>query len=379
VRKWGSKEAVGSRSYESRIPNPERITNPEQWNAALADLPAAHVLQAWEWGVFKSCYGWRPVRYLWLEDNHPRAAASMLTRRLGRWPVAVMYVPKGPALDYGDTALMEQVLAHVETTARQERALFVKIDPDVRVDTAAGEAVVGMLRRRGWCASHEQIQFRNTVLLDLTRSPDELLAAMKSKWRYNVRLAARKGVTVRRGTLADLPLLYEMYAETAARDDFVIRPEAYYHGAWGAFIEAGLAQPLIAEVEGEPVAMVLIFHFPSTSLRTGAGRAWYMYGASRAIHREKMPNHLLQWEAMQWAREQGCTVYDMWGAPDVLDESDPLWGVYRFKQGFGGEFVRHIGAWDFPVSLLGYWLYAGVMPRLLAAMRWRHKWLAGSG
>jgi len=101
-----------------------------------------------------------------------------------------------------------------------------------------------------------------------------------------------------------------------------------------------------------------------------AGRAWYMYGASRSIHREKMPNHLLQWEAMRWAQEQGCTVYDMWGAPDVLDESDPLWGVYRFKQGFGGEFVRHIGAWDFSVSRLGYWLYTGVMPRLLAATRW---------
>ena len=83
-----------------------------------------------------------------------------------------------------------------------------------------------------------------------------------------------------------------------------------------------------------------------------------------------MPNHLLQWKAIRWAQEQGCTVYDMWGAPDVLDESDPLWGVYRFKRGFGGEFVRHIGAWDFPVSRTGYWLYSGVMPHVLEAMRW---------
>jgi len=386
-----------------------------QWNAALAELPAAHVLQTWEWGAFKSRYGWQPTRYLFQyprtdrwewnagpEADRPRAAASVLTRRLFQYPrtdrwaetcsvplyplcppyqapwcrlvyahlPAVMYVPKGPALDYGDTILLEQVLAHLEATARRERALFVKIDPDVRADTAEGEAAVETLRRRGWRASREQIQFRNTILLELTRSPDELLAAMKSKWRYNVRLAARKGVTVRRGTLTDMPLLYRMYAETAARDGFVIRPEAYYHDAWGAFIEAGLAQPLIAEVEGEPMAMVLIFHF--------AGRAWYMYGASRAVHREKMPNHLLQWEAMRWAREQGCIVYDMWGAPDVLDESDPLWGVYRFKRGFGGEFVKHIGAWDFPVSRPGYWLYTGVMPRVLATMRWRYQRLAVS-
>jgi peptidoglycan pentaglycine glycine transferase (the first glycine) len=367
-----------------------------EWNAALARLPTAHVLQTWEWGAFKSRYGWHPARYLWLEGDRPCAAASVLTRRLGRWPSAVMYVPKGPALDYGDSAILERVLAELENAARQEQALFVKIDPDVRADTAEGEMVMETLRRRGWRASREQIQFRNTILIDLTCSPDEMLAAMKSKWRYNVRLAVRKGVRVRRGTLADLPLLYDMYAQTSARDGFIIRPEEYYRDAWGTFIEAGWAQPLIAEVEGEPVAMVIIFHFPSTSLpsttlgagRTGpsaeftpssveglsacAGRAWYMYGASRSVHREKMPNHLLQWEAMRWAQEQGCTVYDMWGAPDVLDESDPLWGVYRFKQGFGGEFVRHIGAWDFSVSRPGYWLYTGVMPRLLAATRWAY-------
>jgi peptidoglycan pentaglycine glycine transferase (the first glycine) len=349
-----------SRIYESRIPNPE------QWNTALANLPAAHVLQTWEWGAFKSRYGWRPTRYLWLgpEGDQPRAAGSVLTRRLGRWLASVMYVPKGPALDYGDTALLEQVLAHLEAMARRGRALFVKIDPDVRSDTAEGKAVVATLRRRGWRVSREQVQFRSTILLDLTRSLDELLAAMKSKWRYNTRLAARRGVTVRRGTSADLSLLYQMYAETAARDGFVTRPEDYYRDAWYAFIEAGLAQPLIAEVEREPVAMVLIFRF--------ASRAWYMYGASRAVHREKMPNYLLQWEAIRWARERGCAVYDMWGAPDIPDESDPLWGVYRFKRGFDGEFVTHIGAWDFPVSRAGYCLYTSVMPRVLATMRWRH-------
>ncbi len=339
-----------------------------QWNAALARLPTAHVLQSWEWGAFKSRHGWHPTRHLWLdsEGDEPRAAASILTRRLGRWPWTVMYVPKGPALDYGNTDLLERVLDHLESTARSSRALFVKIDPDVRPDTAAGKAVVETLRRRGWLASPEQIQFRNTMLIDLTPDPDELMAAMKSKWRYNTRLARRRGVNVRRGTRADLPTLYQMYAETATRNGFVIRPEAYYRDAWGTFIEAGLAQPLIAEVadEREAVAMVIVFRF--------AKRAWYMYGASRDAHREKMPNHLLQWEAMQWAREQGCTVYDMWGAPDELDESDPMWGVYRFKRGFGGEFVEHIGAWDFPASRFGHWLYTRAMPHLLAGMRWLH-------
>jgi peptidoglycan pentaglycine glycine transferase (the first glycine) len=342
------------------------VTSRAEWNAALATLPTPHVLQSWEWGAFKSRYGWRPERRLWPEHGQPHAAASILIRRLGRSPAAVSYVPKGPILDYDDGELLNQVLADLEAAARRQRALFVKIDSDVQAGTTAGKAVVAALRRRGWRPSREQIQFRNTMLLDLTPDPDEILAAMKSKWRYNVRLAGRRGVTVRHGQLADLPLLYRMYAETAARDGFVIRPEAYYHDAWGSFIEAELAQPLIADVAGEAAAMVIIFRF--------GARAWYMYGASCDVHREKMPNHLLQWAAMMWARERGCTVYDMWGAPDVLDEADPMWGVYRFKQGFGGEFVEHIGAWDFPASQIGYWLYTGAMPRVLGAMRrmyWR--------
>jgi peptidoglycan pentaglycine glycine transferase (the first glycine) len=356
-----------------RTPHPEsritetRITDPGRWNAALAELPAAHVLQSWEWGALKSRYGWQPARYLWsgAGEDRPCAAGSVLTRQPVRWLSPVMYVPKGPALDYGNLALLEQVLARLEVTARREQALFVKIDPDVPVGTPQGKAAVDLLRQRGWRKSREQIQFRSTIWIDLTRSPDELLAAMKSKWRYNIRLAVRKGVTVHPGTSADLPLLYRLYAETALRDGFVIRPEAYYQDTWGDFIEADLAQPLIARVAGEPVGMVIVFIF--------AGRAWYMYGASRVVHREKMPNHLLQWEAMRWAREQGCTVYDMWGAPDVLDESDPLWGVYRFKRGFGGELVRYVGAWDYPVSRVGYWVYTVVMPRVLATMRRRYR------
>lgn len=338
--------------------------NRSEWNAALEQLPQAHVLQTWEWGEFKSRYGWQPTRLLWSDGLHPYAAAQILSRQATSTPAKVMYIPRGPALDYGDTALLEHVLDDVEGIARQERALFIKIDPDVRSDTAEGESVVAVLRRRGWKPSREQIQFRNTILLDLTRTPDELMAAMKPKWRYNTRLAVRKGVMVRPGTQSDLSLLYRLYSETALRDGFVIRPQSYYQEAWGTFIEAGLAQPFIAEVEGEPVAMAVIFHF--------ASRAWYMYGASSQRHRDKMPNHLIQWEAMRWAREHGCTVYDLWGAPEKLDESDPLWGVYRFKQGFGGELVRYIGAWDFPVSRTGYLLYTLVMPRLLSIMRWRY-------
>jgi len=186
---------------------------------------------------------------------------------------------------------------------------------------------------------------------------------MKQKTRYNVRLAERKGVRVRPGVIADLDLLYRLYAETSVRDGFVIRSADYYQEAWGSFIRAGLAQPLLAEVGGQPVSALILFKFAKT--------AWYMYGMSREAHREKMPNHLLQWEAIRWAKAQGCETYDFWGAPDEFVESDPMWGVWKFKEGFGGQVVRRIGAWDFAPSPNLYWLYTTVMPKVLDVMRWR--------
>jgi len=335
------------------------VTSRETWNKALASLPLAHVLQTWEWGQFKSHHGWTPRYLLWQDESgHPRAAALVLCRQLSRLPLCILYVPKGPAMDYADAPLVNQVLSDLERLARQSRAIFVKLDPDLE----PSQKVVSF--REGWIESKEQIQFRNTMEIDLRRSEDELLAAMHQKTRYNIRLAQKRGVIVRAGGLADLELLYTMYDETARRDQFIIRLFDYYCDEWGTLVKTGLAQPLIAEVDQVPVAGMVLFHF--------AGRAYYFIGMSRDLHRNLMPPYLLQWEAMRWSRGQGCTVYDMWGAPDTLEESDPMWGVYRFKQGFGGQFVQHIGAWDWPASRPLYWLYTVAMPRVLDLMRRRH-------
>jgi peptidoglycan pentaglycine glycine transferase (the first glycine) len=341
------------------------VTERDVWNEALLKLPYNHVLQSYEWGQFKAQYGWKPLRLLFQEDGLVRAAASVLRRKFPYLPPCITYVPKGPALDYNDNELLQHVLVTLEDVARRYHAIFIKMDPDVCLENPSSPSapVTVTLKRRGWRLSSEQIQFRNTLLIDLTREEDDLLMAMKSKTRYNVRLAGRRGVEVHLARLSDLPLFYEMYVETSSRDEFIIRPFDYYRHAWQDFIEANLAQLFIAEYEGQPLAGLILFRFGE--------KAWYMYGASRDLHRDRMPNHLLQWEAMRWAKAQGCTVYDMWGAPDVLDESDPMWGVYKFKKGFGGQFVRHIGAYDYPVSRLLYQFYTVTMPRYLEVLR---KW-----
>ena len=352
--------------------NPQTIIERAAWNRALLALPAPHLLQTWEWGAGKAQTGWAAHRLLWTQPTAgaPAAAASLLLRRISRLPWGVAYVPKGPVLDRNDPAAVELALAGVEAAARQRRAIFVKIDPDVDPAIPSGQQLVAALRRRGWQPSPEQIQFRNTALLDLAAGEEALLAGMKPKWRYNIRLAERRGVQVRVGGPADLPAFYALYAETGDRDGFIVRPFDYYQQTWLRFMqpadeEAPWAALLLAEVEGDPVAGLILFGFGAT--------AWYLYGASSERQRNLMPNHLLQWEAMRLAASRGCTTYDLWGAPDVLEESDALWGVWRFKEGFGAQFAPHIGAWDFPVNRSLYRLYTDAMPRVLDLMRSRHK------
>jgi peptidoglycan pentaglycine glycine transferase (the first glycine) len=352
-----------------------RIRDPKTWDRALLALPNPHVLQSWGWGEFKSQHGWSATRLLFQDDGRTVAAASVLRRKLPLLPVSMLYVPKGPALDWADTVLAARVMAELERLARRWRVIFCKIDPDVYYPSddarpLAGEkqgrpanapAVARLLAVRDWCFSGEQVQFRNTVLLDLARPEDEILAAMKQKTRYNIGLAMRRGVKIRPGTAEDLVTFYELYLETSHRDRFLIRPPEYYYDAWGSFLEAGQAQLFLAEIEGEAVAGVMSFTFGPA--------AWYMYGASSHRYRERMPNHVLQWEAIRRARAAGCTLYDLWGAPDSLDESDPMWGVYRFKLGLGGELARGLGAWDFPASPAGYRFFTGFLPRYLGLLR----------
>jgi hypothetical protein len=182
------------------------------------------------------------------------------------------------------------VLNDLQSFAKKQGAIFLKMDPDVVLGRGVpsseediadrdGQVMISELKHRGWEYSSDQIQFKNTILLDLTQSEEEMLRRMKQKTRYNIRLAERKDVVVRVGILDDLSMLYRMYAETSVRDGFVIRDEGYYKAVWQTFLAKPLSQvsslpspiaddqvsrnipmapftePLIAEVDHEPVSL----------------------------------------------------------------------------------------------------------------------------
>ena len=366
------------------------------WNQLISLLPNSHFLQTHEWAQVKSKYGWKPIYLVWsdrafqsytsdqldqLDQSNINAACLVLKRTIsfrGLFQANVLYIPKGPLLNWSKESLRNRVLDDLQSFAKKQGAIFLKIDPDVLLGTGipesedlrednGGQIVMSELKRRSWRFSSDQIQFKNTVQINLSASEDEMLAHMKQKTRYNIRLAEKKGVTVRIGAQADLPMLYKIYAETSVRDGFVIRNEEYYQTVWQTFMQSSEpdAEPLIAEVNGEIVAAIFIFYF--------AGRAYYVYGMSREAYREKMPNYLLQWEAMKRSKARGCFVYDLWGAPDEFNENNSLWGVFRFKEGLGGEVIRTLGAWDFAPNPFWYKMYSEIIPRVLDLMRSRGK------
>lgn len=316
-------------SHEAGFPSPTA------WDALVASDLHGHLLQTWAWGELKSAFGWTPLRVAVARDGALVAGAQALYRRLG--PLTLGYIPKGPALAEDSPEAAALLWQGLRRASRRMRAVSLKVEPEWRDAETQRHA---WLRAHGLRPSAECIQPRRTVIVDLRGEEEALLARMKPKWRYNIRLSMRRGVTVREGGEADLGAFHRLMEITGRRDGFGIHSAAYYRRAWALFASEDRARLLLAEYEGELLAGLLAYAFN--------GQAWYLYGASGEAHRDLMPNHQLQWRAMQWARSLGCTQYDLWGITDE-DPASPtaaLSGVERFKLGFGGEVVRYVGAYD---------------------------------
>ncbi|MGO1595190.1 MAG: lipid II:glycine glycyltransferase FemX [Sphingobacterium sp.] len=193
----------------------------------------------------------------------------------------------------------------------------------------------------------------NTIFMDLTQDQDQLLGNMKSKTRYNINLAKRKGVQVRTMGLESLDVWYELYRQTAIRNNFVLHDLDYFRIVLTARANDSRSpadvQLLIAEIDGQPLsAMFLVIT---------DRRATYLYGASATENRNSMASYALQWAAMQIARQKGCTEYDFFGVAPNADQSHPMYGLYRFKTGFGGSIYHRMGCWDYPLDNEKYRYY----------------------
>jgi len=304
----------------------------EEWDHFTNNHPRAHILQTSAWGSLKAKFGWSP-RFI----HHQNVGAMVLFRRL---PLgfSIGYIPRGPV---GERE-WEHLWSEIDQLCQKERAIFLRVEPNVW-QPSSNDIIARSLP--GFVQTEQTIQPPRTVLIDLQPDEEDLLMAMKSKTRYNIRLAERKEVTVHQSQ--DVSAFHRMMLTTGARDEFGTHSLAYYQLAYDLFAPQDACVLLIAQYDQQPLAGLMAFAHGET--------AWYFYGASTNQERNRMPTYLLQWEAMRWAKQRGCKTYDMWGVPDhpenqleesFMNRSDGLWGVYRFKRGFGGEIRRTVGAWD---------------------------------
>jgi len=348
-----------------------------------APFRGGNFLQSAFWAAFKASFGWRALAFRFrLPAGEGRPALEgelrVLLRRLAG-PLSFAYVPGGPVLDCPPSE-RSRLLGSLASALRSHLpplCVFLRFDPPWweaepragREGEEGGEEVAPgtprkesdgkgrvsrplldpPLRKAG-----ADVQPPDSVLLDLGPEEAELLAAMKPKWRYNVRLAEKKGVEVEEGGFEGLDAFYRLYEETARRDRIAIHPRSYYEKLFQVCAGATEAPRLglwTARHEGRAIAAII-------TLFRGE-EAVYLYGASADEKRALMPAYALQWAAIRGARAAGCKRYDFYGIPPIDDPTHPMSGLYRFKTGFGGTVVHYAGSWDLPLHPLAYAAWRG--------------------
>lgn len=328
-----------------------------EWDAFVAAHPQGSILQTTNWARLKGRFGWTSERVWVRREGRLVAGAQVLFRAAALGMVRIGYIPHGPLVDWQDDEQIAVLLNQLDFAAYNHRAGLVKVEPLLWQSEMSPEQWRALCNRHGLAPDADTIQPPRTLVVDLRPDEEQILRNMKQKTRYNVHLAERKDVTVRQGTAADISTFNGLMAITGQRDDFGVHEPRYYEAAYRLFAPEQAAL-FIAEYEGTPLAAIMVFAHGS--------RAAYLYGASSDEERQRMPAYALQWAAMRWAKARGCTEYDLWGVPDAREEaleaafterSDGLWGVYRFKRGFGGELKRTVGAADRVHSRLLYRLY----------------------
>ena len=314
------------------------------WNEFLAGQPNAHILQSGEWGELKSAFGWDAVRLV-----KEGLGAQILFRRL---PLGLTfaYIPKGP-VGTSSAEANAQFWADVDLLCQKKHAIFLKMEQDGWEGSSASG-----IQHSAFLPSPQHIQPHSTLVVDLQGSQDDIFNRMKPKTRYNIRLAGRKEVVVHPSE--DIENFYRVMGVTSQREAFHVHSLEYYRRAYELFYPKGMCELFVADFQGQSLAAVMVFAFGNS--------AFYFYGASADGERNRKPTYPLQWEAIRWAHGKGCTEYDMWGIPDEAanvedDEAeareDGLWGVYRFKRGFGGSIKHAIPPMDRVYNPLLYKLY----------------------
>jgi peptidoglycan pentaglycine glycine transferase (the first glycine) len=324
------------------------ISDAAQWDSFVANQPGSQFLQSWAWGEFKRSQGHEILRLAYADEKGNWVIAGQFMYHPKTLFGGFWFSPRGPIIvhDQMDASeqLFQQFIVEVKKQFINKKAMFIRCEPPIenKIDTTPLPA--GFIRRRA-------IDPSSTVIIGLEQSEEELLSDMKEKTRYNIRLAERKGVTVRTGKSdEDIESYLKLNQETASRDSFISQPSEYIRATVRALRDCGMCQIRLAEYQNQILAANIEMQFGDTLT--------YLYGASSSMHRNVMAPYALQWSAMKEAKQKGCRFYDLYGSNPVSNQSIDFkssWeGITRFKLGWGGSRVEYIGTWELPLMPFVY-------------------------
>ena len=319
-----------------------------EYEAFVQSHPKGNFAQSYLWGKQKPMWQWDAIAVRGA-DNAIRGSLAVMTRKVPGIGRTLMYGCRGPVCDLDDRETFSQLLDGAKALAKKYKSYVIKIDPDVPSNNTAFSS---MLQSFGFRAKEggknfEAIQPRYVFRLNVEgKTEEELLANFHQKWRYNIRLAERKGVTVRICGKEMVPAFSDLMLTTGVRDGFVTRKPEYFAAMLDNLGEHARLY-MAFDPNDTPIAGTLAIHY--------GDKVWYLYGASSNEHRNLMPNYLLQWRMIQWAVETNCRIYDFRGVSGDVSEDNPLYGLFRFKQGFGGDFTEFVGEMDLVLSPVIYW------------------------
>jgi len=331
----------------------QEISDKEQWNNFLTSHPRGHLHQSYEWGELNRYQGRSIYRLGALEGG--RIVGSMLltvppvplpgpvSKLLPHW----LYCLRGPTVEHPDSPALAALIKHAEGIAQQERAVILRLEPNVADDDPDMDAWITSYHGLGFRSNPYSLYPRRSWVLDISPDIEHLLANFKMTWRQNVRVAERKGVIIREAQSdADFDAYYSLMEVTSKRDNFLLLSKDYHKEILRQFAGTNDAVLYLAEHEGEVIAAKVLIRFGSW--------CWDLYGASSNNKRNLKPTYLLQYRCFQWAKARGCNYFDFRAIPEVLEPGEEMWGVYEFKKGFGGFSRMNVPTQDYVARPLIY-------------------------
>lgn len=314
----------------------EHISDQKQWDDFVSALPHSPFLQSWAWGEFQSSLGNQVIRIGVLDGKKLTGAAQLLLmkRRLANF----IYVPFGPAVNWNKPAPVEPLLQEIVKVAKEKQVDYVRIDPPVEKESLLEKVLAG----QGFRTASSTVQVEVGWILDLSRSEDELLSAMRKTTRYLVRKADRLKVKIELTTdSSKFKLLLDLIHHTAKRQrNFFPQSDSYLQTQFENLAEANLAKLYLAYHQKELLAAAVILNYGDS----------YTYLHSGSVASPIPASYLLQWQVIKDAKKDGKSYYDFWGiAPEGI-KNHPWAGVSLFKTGFGGSKLTYTGTWDRPLS-----------------------------